>query len=255
MSTYEHDPDNTLMTFQNPDKQVTRRSGTGEYMPQWPFRLLVCGPPNSGKRNMLLNVIYKLKPPPSAFHIIHYDSETTEYNDLQQFGVPIYYYDPKDFPTIDNLANPDPPEEVDTLDVEESFAEVLDNINFGSDPLVIIDEVTKDILGKEGTSRFERLMNFGSSHKNTTVLCSIQSIVNLPPNCRRGFNNYVLWKQSDKMANTLAATRAGIPPAELDELFGLCQGKHDSIWIDCDRANDDDYRFRLNMLTPIKVIS
>lgn len=240
-----------LMIFSNPDKRVHRSSGPDPCMPKWPFRALVAGPPNSGKRNLILNVIFMLEPPPSAIHIVHYDPQTEEYGILETLGVPIYYYDPKDFLTMDNLTNPEVPTDIKGDGITEDMKEVLENINYGADPLVIIDEVTSDVLGKASTERFERLMNFGSSHKNTTVICSIQSIVNLPAACRRGFNHYALWKQSDRQANTLAATRVGITPDLLYSLFELCHNPHDSIWIDADRRNDDRYRFRLNFTAPI----
>jgi hypothetical protein len=53
------------------------------------------------------------------------------------------------------------------------------------------------------------------------------------------------------MASTMAATRAGIPKGMLEDLFQLCQGRHDSIWIDTTKPPDDEYKYRLNMLEPI----
>jgi hypothetical protein len=244
--TLRDEPSRALIIFKNPDKLITRSSGTTIDMPQWPFRLVCAGPPNSGKGNMLLNLIFQLHPPPSAIHIIHYDPHTTEYNKLEDIGVPIYYYDYNHFIRDEDITEP---EIVSTGDIEKD--EIISNINFASDPLVIIDEITRDLISNESEMRWERLMNFTSSHRNTTVLCSIQSLVNLPPKVRRAFNQYVLWKQTDKSSNTLAATRAGIPPEMLNELFQLCHDKYDSIWIDCDRSMDDVYRFRLNMSIPI----
>lgn len=249
MSEHEEVQNEVLMVFDNPDKVINRSSGNSSFMPQWPFRLLVCGPPNSGKRNMLLNVIFRLDPPPSAIHIIHIDPFTTEYNQLELLGCPLYFYSPEDFITADNVSNPPLPETIGNIELTED--DEIDTTLFGTDPLVIIDEVTGDMLNKENKTRFDRLMNYVSSHKNTTVMCSIQAITSLPPRCRRAFNQYVLWKQSDHDANVMASNRAGVPYEMLQDLFKLCTNKHDSIWVDCDKANDAAGRFRLNMIYPI----
>src|SRR5579864_7685106 len=187
-----------LIVFDNPDKQGDRPSGPGPWMPRWPFRLLLSGPPGSGKRNMLLNVVFRLSPPPSAVHIVHYDPETVEYDVLGDLGCPLYYYDPADFPTSENIATPEPPPIGETPDAggsdDEAEPEPPDGAPnaLGAAPLVIVDEVTADQLPADAKLRFERLLNFVSTHKNTTVMCSIQSVVNLPPKVRRGFNEFCL---------------------------------------------------------------
>lgn len=252
------EPMRPLLVFDNPDKLGTRPSGDDPALPTWPFRLLASGPPGVGKRNLLLNIAFRLRPPPSAIHVVHYDPETSEYEVLEDLGVPMFYYAPEDFPTADNLSNPEPPPLGDTEDPPAALdAETADGgeeaepPNLGSDPLIIIDEVTDAGLSPGSANRFERLLNYVSSHKNTTVLCSIQSVVNLPAKARRGFNQFVLWPQPDTAATTMAATRAGVPPAELQELFGLCRGRHESIWVDTTQPPGSPWRFRLNMVCPI----
>ena len=247
-----------LLIFDNPEKKGHRRAGPHEAAPDWPFRLLLAGPPGSGKRNLLLNLIFQLlEPPPSAIHVVHYDPDTIEYNTLEDLGVPIYYYDPKDFITSDNLETPEDPRigehsaSSSASDSEDPLAAPISG-DWGACPLVIIDEVTDDALPPESKHRLERLLNYCSTHRNTSVIYSIQSALSLPPRARRAFDHFCLWPQPDRSASTMAATRAGIPPGMLQELFGLCTDKHDSIWIDCSRGQDDPYRYRLNMLWPIR---
>lgn len=218
----------------------------------WPFRLLLSGPPGCGKRSLLMNVLDRMDPKPSAYHICHFDPETKEYDELQLHGKPMYYYDPDDFPTTENLTDPEDPPIGSSADAEERKTLGPDP-SLSSRPFVIIDELTSDVLSPESRSRFERLMNYGSTHKNTSVACCIQSVVNLPPRCRRGFSHYVLWEQPDKSASTLAATRSGITPAVLETLFGLCETRFDSIWIDTDQTPDSEWRFRLNVFSPISL--
>jgi hypothetical protein len=250
-------PPRALLVFQNPDKLGARASGPDDAMPGWPFRILFSGPPGCGKRNLLLNVVFRLRPLPSSIHVVHYDADTREYEELETLGRPIYYYTPADFPTIDNITNPDPPPIGDTADSPEEDPLQVPEDNLGSDPLVIIDEVTDDVLpNAEMKQRFERLMNYGSSHRNCSVMCSIQSLVNIPAKCRRGFNHFCLWKQPDETASALAANRAGVPVAMLRELFeGLCTDPHDSIWVDTTKHPDSPWRLRLNFLWPIRATS
>jgi hypothetical protein len=127
--------------------------------------------------------------------------------------------------------------------------------DYSSSPLVIVDECTDDTLPADSKHRLERLLNYCSTHRNTSVICSIQSALSLPPRARRAFDHYALWPQPDKSASTMAATRAGIPPGMLQDLFGLCTDRHDSIWVDTTRPQDDSYRYRLNMLWPIRATS
>lgn len=263
------EPLRSLLLFDNPDKKATRPSGDDPALPKWPFRLLLAGPPGVGKRNMLLNVIFRLDPPPTSFHIVHYDSETPEYKILEDLGVPIYYYSPTDMLTAENLANPDPTPMGDTSDEVALVAATLgkdtsdpagedepstipvEDTHADQSPFVIIDEITAEELGKEGSARLERLMNFGSTHRNASIAISIQELTSVPPKSRRAINQFCLWKQPDTNASVMAATRAGVPPALLQELFQLCHDKHDCIWVDCDVNPDSPWRFRLNFLTPI----
>ena len=48
-----------------------------------PFRCLLLGPPNSGKSNLIKNLIIHQKPRFTDIYVIHQDSDgTTEWNDL-----------------------------------------------------------------------------------------------------------------------------------------------------------------------------
>jgi hypothetical protein len=248
-----------LIIFENPDKLRSRASGDDPSLPRWPFSLLAAGPPNVGKRNLLLNIIFRLRPPPSAVHLVHCDPETREYDLLQDLGVPLFFYSPDDFPTADNLEHPEPvpvgDSEVEPVDIGLPEPEVGGfGPDAGTDPLVIVDEITEKGLNGASAHRFERLLNFASTHKNTTVLCSIQAVNNLPPKVRRGFSQFVLWPQRDRMATALAATRAGVPPELLEDLFGLCRTPYESIWIDATQPAGSPWRFRLNMTKPIRSV-
>lgn len=247
-------PDDALIVFPNPEKGTRFRLGEKEYMPMSSSRILMSGMPGSGKRNVILNLIHRMSPKPSIVHLVHCDPSTIEYDCLPEIGIPLLIYQPSDFPTANNIDNPEIEQD------DESVSESDDEDGSPREPkkplqnpLVIIDEVTSDQLGRLGQHRFERMVNHVATHKNTTVICSIQSLLNIPAKCRRAFNHIVLWKQADNMVNQMAAQRAGVPTETLDDLFGLCTEPHDFIWVDLDTHRDSPWRYRLDFLYPISI--
>lgn len=269
--------DGSIIIYQNPEKKNAYRLGKPEFMPMNGSRILFSATPNRGKRNMILNIINRLDPKPEAIHVVHANPFTVEYDTLGSLGVPIYMYAPEDFPTLENIINPELPDneedddenggavavdlsrEVKTEQHEEKNEKSHDDEEEKSRndqprcSVVIVDECPADTLGKVGTHRFERLVNMICTHHNVLLLCSIQDLLNLPPKCRRSFNHIVLWQATDKNVDKYAASRAGIPADVLDDLFQLCRTKYDSIWIDLDRENEDPLKFRLNFTTPISI--
>lgn len=240
-------PEDAIIVFPNPEKGVKVRLGMEEYMPMSSSRILLSGLPGVGKRNVILNLVHRMKPSPSCVHLVHCDPTTIEYDCLSEMDIPMLVYEPGDFPTIKNIESGIDNEVPDEKSPEESAP--LDN------PLVIIDEITTDQLGRIGQHRFERLVNHVATHRNCTVICSIQSMLNIPPKCRRAFNHFALWKQADHAVDQMAAGRSGISYEVLRDMFGLCQNQHDFIWIDLDSGHDSPWRYRLNFISPIIVDS
>lgn len=243
-----------LVVFSHPEKGVRFRLGPQPYMPWSGSRILLSGPPGSGKRNLIINIIAKMVPPPSIVHLVHCCPDTTEYNVLTGAGIPLHVYSPDDFPTNLNIVAPESDADEDDQGdgSAESDVEAMPRL---TNPVVVIDEVTTEQLKHKMSMRFERMVNYVATHNNATVLCSIQSLLNLPPKARRGFNHFVLWRQRDSMLNQLVAHRSGISPDELERLFGLCETRHDFIWIDCDADADSEWRYRLCMIEPIRFVS
>jgi hypothetical protein len=230
-----------IYIFDNPEKSEKIRLGPADYMPYNCSRILCSGLPNCGKRGLIFNIIFRMNPKPSAIHLCHVDTLCTEYDQLSDICDNIYIYSPEDFPTIHNIENP---EEVSSDDDHQSK-------DLDKNPLVIVDEITTDQLGKKGAARFERMVNHVCTHRNTTLICSIQSILSIPQKIRRSFSQFAIWKQTDRMLNKLIASRCGVDSEFLDDLFKLCQTKHDFIYIDLDRDRDDPMRYRLNWIYPI----
>jgi DNA polymerase III delta prime subunit len=254
-------PSDVMVIYPNPEKKGAIRLGQEEYMPLVTSRILFSGPPGSGKRNVILNLVRRMLPPPSVCHLIHCDPNNEEYDILSEWGIPVLTYGPHDFPTLENIEDPfgnkagtgakkedESESEGSSSDDERAPNDVLSN------PLVIVDEVTAELLGKLGCSRFERMVNHVCTHRNTTLLCSIQSAASIPPMVRRGFNHFALWKQPDEMLNGMLARRTSITSDILNDLFGLLQDPHEFIWIDLDSPIDSDWRYRVGLMNPIRVI-
>jgi hypothetical protein len=241
-----------VIIFKNPDKKTRVRLGPEDYMPYNGSRILLSGPPNSGKRNLILNIIYRMQPRPSAIHIVHNDPYTTEYDILSDLNIPIFIYGPQDMPDKTNI--------VEAIDIEEGMDEqILNDTNnknkqLSVNPIIIVDEITHDNLNNICRHRFERIVNEICTHCNTLLLCSIQSLLNIGPKCRRGFNQYILWRQCDDQLNKLIANRTSMKPEILDDLFKLCSSNFDNITIDLDSDRDSEWRYRLNYIYPIEFI-
>jgi hypothetical protein len=233
--------------FDNPEKKEKRRLGDYRYMPLNTSRILLSGLPGVGKRNLILNMVYKMNPPPSYIHIVHIDPLTHEYDALNSIA-PVLMYSPDDFPTAGNIEKP---EEDSGDDAQHSESGSEDENEKKGSPLIIIDEITTDQLNKEGIKRFERLVNYVCTHRDATLMCSIQSMMNIPAKVRRSFNNMALWIQNDMILNKIMSARCGVAPELLKLLFNLCKDKYDFIYIDADEERDSEWRYRLNWMHPI----
>ncbi len=229
-----------LVVFANPEKKGMARLGVEEYMPMATSRILLSAMPGCGKRNLIFNILHRMRPSPSVVHLVHHDPHCREYDSVTDMGIPLIQYSPDELPTLENIDNP--------YDDPSPDKGILDN------PLIILDEITADSLTKQNQHRFERLVNHACTHRNATLICSVQSLLNVPPKARRGFNQYALWKQVDKGLNKMIASRASMTPETLDDLFQLCKDRHDFIYIDLDAPHDGQWRYRLNFLEPITIV-
>jgi hypothetical protein len=220
-----------LAIFTNPEKDGHSKS-SNPLIPDWPFRLFACGPPNSGKRVQILNLILALPKYPDKITIIHLDQNTDEYRDLEagsikgDEGVEIYS-----------------PEEVPSFEYFDG-----DKRN-----LLIIDEVNMDALSKKQLSTVERLFGHASTHRNLSIILCYQQFHKVPTAIRRGCNHYILFKNIDENELGQTANRVGTPVETLKEIFAdILRSPHDSLWIDLTAEQGSPYRYRLNLWNLIK---
>jgi hypothetical protein len=250
--------------YENPDKKFKRRLGPQEYMPHVTSRILLSGPPGSGKRNLILNIVYRCDPPPSMIHIVHIDPHTVEYDDLTRLKVPILMWSPDNFPTMEGILDgeteedggenaADEPAPEDDASASEEVSDSDTQIEKVGSPMVIVDEITSSQLNKLGRERFERMVNYVITHSDSTLICSIQSLMSIPADARRGFNVFNLWPQKDDTLNKLVAKKVGIDIEFLSDLFRLCEDKYDFITIDTDEPISSIWRYRLCFTKPIYI--
>lgn len=251
--TQQELPGDTLVIFDNPEKRARKRLGPEDYMPYATSRILLSAMPGSGKRNLIFNILHRISPPPRVIHLVHHDPECTEYDHVSEMGIPLLIYTPDNFPTLANIDDPFGDDLEAESERENSSDEEKNEKNEKNPPhsVIIIDEVTNGGLNKISAHRFERLVNHACTHRNATLICSAQSLMEIPAKVRRGFNNFALWKQADEQLNKMVARRCSIKPQTLEDMFELCRDKYDFIYIDLDAPHDSEMRYRLNFISPI----
>lgn len=221
----------TIVAYANPEKQGHGAS-QDPFVPAPPARVLLVGPPGVGKRSVLLNLLAAMSEEkenrPTRIIVIHADGETVEYE-----GVADEVRGPDGCPTLEEMTADD----VGGRDAHK---------------VVIVDEIPWHNLSKASMSKFERLVNFVSTHATTSVFLCFQQLVAIPTAIRRAFSHNVLFKGVDLPAASGLAERVGMSREAIRELLHeILRDKHDSLMIDLTANPEDPHRLRLNLWTPI----
>jgi len=201
---------NKILVLKNADKSFHESWTKGRNLMNFPHpsRILLLGPPNSGKTNIVKNLLIRAKPQFEEVIVIHGDPEyTCEYQDCEN-------KDGDNIKMIDKVPAPDEFEgEVKTL-------VVLDDLEFKS-------------FSKEQKKNLDRLFGYVSTHKNISVVLCSQDAFQVPSIVRRMSNVFVLWRMRDTDSQAAVARKSGIKSKELRAMFDqLCKHPRDSIWLD-----------------------
>jgi hypothetical protein len=194
-----------LIAIPNADKAFHEKWKPGRDMLDipHPYRGVVLGPPNSGKSTVCKNILLRARPPFIKVHIIHCDGGyTQEYKDLG-----------------DNV-------------IMETEIPAPSDWKGDQKTLVIIDDLAFKQMNKTQLHNVGRLFGYVSTHKNISVLLCQQDPFDVPVIVRRCSNLWVLYRMDDLDALSTVARKTGLSRANYRELFDLCRGPHDSIWID-----------------------
>lgn len=197
-----------LIAFKNADKEW-HESWTPERdllnFPH-PYRAVMCGPPNRGKTTAVKNILVRQWPPFEKMVIIYPGGVqgTSEYEDVLGDDVEIldHFPDTEWWPTVAAGAKK---------------------------TLCVIDDFELKGLSKIDRGRLDRLVGHVSTHRHVSVILCSQNFYNIPPIARRCANIFVLWKPRDKSSMNSVSQRIG---HDLDDLFKLAPGEHDSLWVD-----------------------
>ena len=168
-----------------------------------PSRISLIGPPSVGKSFICKHLLLHQKPMFKELYIIHGDSDCTkEYEDVE--------------PTM--MLNEFPP---------------IEFFDGSQKTLVIIDDVEYSSMNKEQQGRMNKLVRYGSSHKNLTLYFTHQNFFSLPILVRKLCNVFIIWKPRALGELKMIANRVGMRAEELEYIFdNICTEYRDSLCID-----------------------
>ena len=213
---------NKLIVLKNPDKKFHEAWNDSRNMLNipHPFRCLALGPPNSGKTNVVENLLLRENPPFEEVVVIHCDGEyTKEYDDVSD--------------ELEILSEIPAPE-----DWEGKVK-----------TLVVLDELEYKNMNKDQKRNLDRLFGYVSTHKNISIILCSQDFHETPAIVRRCSNLFILWKSPDLNNMAMCARKTGISAEGFRNLFKLCSDTKDSIWIDL--TDKSPYHLRKNGYTII----
>ena len=200
---------NIIIPILNKDKSKHEKWTEGRNMLNLPSpsRVLLAGPPSTGKTTCMKNIIVRANPPYKKIIVVHCAPEQTrEYDDIEC-----------------QILNAIPK-------VEDFHALIGDN-----KALVILEDIEYNQMKKDQKQNLDRLFGYVSTHlgegKGVSVFCTSQDIYSLPTCVRRMTNFWILWRMKDLDSMKSIARKCGIDSKKfVDEMLKL-QGR-ESLWID-----------------------
>lgn len=202
----EHMFPDELIHIPNVEKQYHESWVKGRNLLNFPhpYRMLLLGGVNSGKTNIIKNIVLRANPKFVEIFLYHCGgSYTKEYEDIE-------------FTCLEEIPDPD----------DERF-----------DPkqkkLLIIEDKEFKFMAKDELKRLDRAFGYVSTHRNLSIICTGQDFFNLPAPVRRMSNIFVIWKTKDLDTLKTIGRRLGFTKDELVDLIRSHLKKpRDSLWLD-----------------------
>ena len=213
-----------IIPLKNTDKKDHERWTAGRDLLDFPspFAMLIVGPRNCGKTTLIKNLLIR-KLYDDAY-LCHYDPEgTTEYK-LTDIQVLPAGYIPSN-----------------------------SEIPIEGRKCIIFEDIPYDTLSKEDKLKMQGLIKYSVSHRNVDFIFSTHDFTTgTPPQLRRLFNVFIIYKIPDVSSLKTIGTRCGLKSEDFQDLFeNFIKEQHDSICIDL--TKDSPAPLRLNIYQKIKM--
>lgn len=200
---------NKVLILPNKDKEfheTYKQDGSDDMLSfTHPFRMLLSGGVNSGKTNLILNILIRQSIPFERILIYHCDGNfTKEYEDVD-----VEYIDSIPAPTNNEYFN---------AKLKTCF---------------IMEDIDYKRLNKEQLSNLNRLYGFVSTHRNVSVLATTQTFFNINPTIRRMTNIFVIWgNDSDQSYVDMFARKVGEKPEIVKQILKSFDSQYDFLLVD-----------------------
>jgi hypothetical protein len=217
----------------NPDKEWHEHWYEGRSLGAipHPFCALMFGGPNSGKGTLAVEIMKRHQEVPRKgpwrpfmeVYVCHPDPDGT-----------------KEWPAVDGYMKisvdelPDPSQ----LDPDIKTLLIIDDINFHG-------------LSKSAKEKLDRLLGYGSMHKNLSIIICVQDPFSVPSQMRSMCNVVSLWRTGvlDFTRVSQIASRIGVSAEDLRRIFALFESSHDSLTMDFTDGTPAPYR--MNLFEPL----
>ncbi len=194
-----------IIVFPNKDKTKREKWTVNRDLLNFPSpkRVMISANPDSGKTNQVKNILVRTKPVYKRIYLLHYDPETSEYDDID---------------AIHLSEIPDP----------------RDSKLFNGDKCaIIIDDQEYKFKTKDELKRLDRLYGYTSTHRFVDIFCCTQDWFNVPPICRRSSNVFFIWKNScDTESLCQIGRKLGYNKKTFLSLFKHCTNRFDNLCFD-----------------------
>jgi hypothetical protein len=215
--------DKKIIIFKNADKEFHEKPHENLGCLTHPFSLLIPGSMNSGKSNVIMNILYNRVQCGRSFqkiYIWHFDSHSDEYNVIEHekiHGIP-------ELTKIDRMKK----------------------------NLIIIEDVDIKALGKDEISKIDRCLGYICTHMNCSIIITSQQGYAIPVQIRRLNTHLIIWKASDKSFLSTIEQKINCEKGTIKRLLHKYCIEHHDFLLFCFKEKP---QIRFNLFEPIEIPS